>query len=535
MQLSMLRPMSIDDRGALPDDIATLKAMVIAGGRMRDRSSSSPLPRCAATSSALIGARCQAARSARAAAGRARGERGAGYSSSRDQRAGGQQGQAAAQARAPAAARAFAARARGAFRAVRVPGLRWGLAQAGRGHHRDAGTRAAQWKVIQHVREKFSCRACEAITQAPAPSHPIARGRAGPELLAQVLFAKYGPSAAQPAERHLRQRRHRSRHLDAGRLGRRLRGDADAAGRRDREHVFAAERIHADDTTGAGARKRQDAHRPAVDLCARRQAVRRPRGAGGDVLLLARSRRRAPGGAPGRLQRPHAGRRLCRLQRALQQAAGRADHRGRLLGARAAQVLRTGRLTRRRSPSRPCGASTNCSPSSARSTASPPEQRPPSATSAAARWSRRSRPGCASRRQALLQQPGRQGHRLQPEAMGRASRFLDDGRICMSNNAAERAVRGIAVGRRNWTFAGSDGGGRRAAAIYTLIETAKLNDIDPAPGSPTCSPACRSSRQAHRRAAALELEDERRSKAPPLSQGLLRGLHRTLTAAVHAT
>jgi transposase len=49
----------------------------------------------------------------------------------------------------------------------------------------------------------------------------------------------------------------------------------------------------------------------------------------------------------------------------------------------------------------------------------------------------------------------------------------------MSNNAAERAVRGIAVGRKNWTFAGSDEGGRRAAAIYTLIETAKLNDIDP--------------------------------------------------------
>ena len=59
------------------------------------------------------------------------------------------------------------------------------------------------------------------------------------------------------------------------------------------------------------------------------------------------------------------------------------------------------------------------------------------------------------------------------------ARFLDDGRLCMTNNAAERALRGIAVGRHNWTFAGSDAGGRRAAAIYTLIETAKLNDIDP--------------------------------------------------------
>ena len=59
------------------------------------------------------------------------------------------------------------------------------------------------------------------------------------------------------------------------------------------------------------------------------------------------------------------------------------------------------------------------------------------------------------------------------------TRFLDDGRLCLSNNAAERALRGIAVGRHNWTFAGSDEGGRRAAAIYTLIETAKLNDVDP--------------------------------------------------------
>ncbi len=59
------------------------------------------------------------------------------------------------------------------------------------------------------------------------------------------------------------------------------------------------------------------------------------------------------------------------------------------------------------------------------------------------------------------------------------TRFLDDGRICLTNNAAERALRCVAVGRRNWTFCGSDRGGERAAAIYTLIATAKLNDIDP--------------------------------------------------------
>jgi transposase len=59
------------------------------------------------------------------------------------------------------------------------------------------------------------------------------------------------------------------------------------------------------------------------------------------------------------------------------------------------------------------------------------------------------------------------------------TRFLDDGRICLTNNAAERALRGIALGRKAWLFAGSDRGGERAAAVYTLIGTAKLNDVDP--------------------------------------------------------
>ena len=59
------------------------------------------------------------------------------------------------------------------------------------------------------------------------------------------------------------------------------------------------------------------------------------------------------------------------------------------------------------------------------------------------------------------------------------TRFLDNGRVCLSNNAAERALRGIALGRKSWLFAGSDRGGRRAAAMYSLIVTAKLNDVDP--------------------------------------------------------
>src|SRR5207244_4706388 len=59
------------------------------------------------------------------------------------------------------------------------------------------------------------------------------------------------------------------------------------------------------------------------------------------------------------------------------------------------------------------------------------------------------------------------------------TRFLDDGRICLTNNAAERDLRGIALGRKSWLFAGSDRGGERAAVLYTLIQTARFNEVDP--------------------------------------------------------
>jgi hypothetical protein len=61
----------------------------------------------------------------------------------------------------------------------------------------------------------------------------------------------------------------------------------------------------------------------------------------------------------------------------------------------------------------------------------------------------------------------------------RFARFIDDGRICLTNNAAERALRGFALGRKSWLFAGSERGADRAAAMTTLIMTAKLNEIDP--------------------------------------------------------
>jgi len=92
------------------------------------------------------------------------------------------------------------------------------------------------------------------------------------------------------------------------------------------------------------------------------------------------------------------------------------------------------------------------------------------------------------------------------------TRFLDDGRIGLSNNAAERALRGIALGRRAWLFAGSDRGGERAAAMYTLIATAKLRRARPHRRSPGLAAS---------RASPLALED-----APPSSRRRLIGIRR---------
>jgi transposase len=107
-----------------------------------------------------------------------------------------------------------------------------------------------QWKVIQTVREKFTCRSCETITQPPAPFHPIARGRAGPNLLAMILEAKFGQGL--PLNRQSETYAREGVHLDVSTL-------ADWVGACTatlaplvamiRAHVLAGERIHGDDTT----------------------------------------------------------------------------------------------------------------------------------------------------------------------------------------------------------------------------------------------------------------------------------------------
>ena len=156
-----------------------------------------------------------------------------------------------AQAGARAAAGASAARAGGDPGPTACPCCGGKLAKLGETITETLEVIPRQWKVIQTVREKFTCRACETITQPPAPFHPIARGRAGPNLLAMILDSEVRPAlTAEPAERVLSRARasiSTSPHWPTG----------SAPAPRAlaplvaliRAHVMAAERIHGDDTT----------------------------------------------------------------------------------------------------------------------------------------------------------------------------------------------------------------------------------------------------------------------------------------------
>ena len=155
--------------------------------------------------------------------------------------------------------------------------------------------------------------------------------------------------------------------------------------------------------------------------------------------------------------------------------------RGRLLGACAAQVLRHPRRDQRADRRRGAGSgSVSCSTSSARPWVGSPQATPAHPPSAA-------RPVidelAAFLDDSLREISGKSelagAIRYARSRWVALTRYLDDGRLEISNNAAERAIRPLALGRKNYLFAGSDAGGERAAAIYTLIETAKLNGLDP--------------------------------------------------------
>jgi transposase len=338
-----------------------------------------------------------------------------------------------------------------------------------------------QWKVIQHVREKFSCRACETITQPPAPSHPIARGRAGPKLLAHVLFAKYGLHL--PLNRQSTVYAREGIALEVSTLADWV-GAAAATlmplNEAIKAHVFAAERIHADDTT--------------VPVLAKEKTRI------GRLWTYVRDDRPFTGPDPpaavffysGDRGGEHPERHLAGYAGLMQADAYAGFNRLYEEGRKPGPIIEAA-----------------CWSHARRKFFDLARLKAPIATEAVARIDAlfaierdinglvpqqriairndRSRPLIVDLEHWLREQRARVSRNSDT---GKAidyslkrwtalTRFLDDGRLCMSNNAAERELRAVAVGRKNWTFAGSDEGGRRAAAIYTLIATAKLNDVDP--------------------------------------------------------
>ena len=338
------------------------------------------------------------------------------------------------------------------------------------------------YKVIQTVREKFSCRACETITQPPAPFHPIARGRAGPNLLAGVMHGKFCDH--QPLNRQSESFAREGIDLSVSTL-------ADWVGACTtalsplvtliRGHVFAAERIHGDDTTVPVLAK-------AKTITGRLWTyVRDDRPFGGPaepaaIFFYSRDRGgehpcRHLAGYAGILQADayagfnelyHEGRKPGPIVEAACWAHGR---RKLFVLADVAKAPLAIEAVRRIDAIFAVERDINGLAAEQRRALRQVRAAP--LVGALETWMRAER-GKMSR------------HADVAKAMDYMlkrwvafTRFLDDGRICLTNNAAERALRGIAIGRKAWLFAGSDRGGERAAAMNSLIATAKLNNIDP--------------------------------------------------------
>jgi len=353
-----------------------------------------------------------------------------------------------------------------------------------------------QWKVIQHVREKFTCRDCEKISQAPAPFHVIARGWAGPSLLAMILFEKYGQH--QPLNRQAERYGREGVPLSLSTL-------ADQVGaccavlspliERIEAHVFAAERLHGDDTTvPVLARGKTDLGRCWV-------YVRDDRPFGG----------RAPPAAMFYYSRDRSGehpvRHLADYAGILQADAYGGYNKLYEADRRPGPITEAGCWVHARRPFFVLAdIAANARRKAQGKTAgviSPLALEAVRRIDALFAIERSINGDSAERRRAVRQEVSApliadleawmyehrpklsRGNDL-AKAMDYTLKrwaaftlFLNDGRVCLSNNAAERALRGIALGRKSWLFAGSDRGGQRAAAMYSLIVTAKMNDIDP--------------------------------------------------------
>jgi transposase len=349
-----------------------------------------------------------------------------------------------------------------------------------------------QWKVVQTVREKFTCRDCERITQPPAPFHPTPRGWAGPNLLATILFEKFGQH--QPLNRQAERYAREGVELSLSTLADQVGACASAlAPLHDRiaAHVLSAGRLHGDDTpvpvlakgktdTGrlwvyvrddrpfAGgappaalfrySRDRRGEH-PAAHLGGWSGILQADAYAGFGELYAAGRR---PGPATQALCWAHARRKFFEL------ADIAASARSRSTGAISPIALEA---VTRIDAIFDIERTINGTVAEVRLAARRNEVAPLVADLES--WMR------DGRARLSRHAPVAKAMDYMLKRWPAFARFLEDGRICLTNNAAERTLRGVALGRKAWLFAGSDRGGDRAAFMYSLIATAKLNDVDP--------------------------------------------------------
>ncbi|CAH1663614.1 MULTISPECIES: IS66 family transposase [unclassified Chelatococcus] len=351
-----------------------------------------------------------------------------------------------------------------------------------------------RFKLIETVREKFTCRDCEKISQAPAPFHATPRGFIGPQLLATILFDKFGM--------HIPLNRQSTRFKCEG-IDMPVSTLADQVGHGTfalmpifkliEKHVFAAERLHGDDTT--------------IRILAKGKCTT------GRIWIYVRDDQPFSGTAPPaavyyassdrRGEHPH--KHLAHWQGILQ-----ADC---YSGLNALFDVR-----RKDQPLTPayCFAHARRGffeladiEKNAREGKRNGKPVSPLALEAVKRLDalfeieREINGKTADERRALRQEKSkplfddmhawllrerdtlsRSSDVLKPmnymlSRLADFARFLDDGRICLSNNAAERGLRNIALGRRSWTFAGSQRGADRCAVMLTMIMTCRLNDVDP--------------------------------------------------------
>ena len=352
------------------------------------------------------------------------------------------------------------------------------------------------WKVIQHVREKFTCRDCERISQAPAPFHVTPRGWAGPSRLAMIIFEKFVQH--QPLNRQAERYAREGVPLSLSTLADQV-GACTAAlmplFERLRRHVMAADRLHGDDTTvPVLARGKTDIARSWVYV--RDDRPFGGKAAPGAIFYYSHDRAGTHSnahlagftgilqadaysgyGALYKLEREpapilealcwaHARRKFFALadieSNARRKAHGKSHA---MISPMCLEAVR--RIDAVFDIERDINGCTADQRRDMRAAFSKNLVDDLHAWMAEERKKLSANNDVAKAMDYMLKRWTSFAH------------FIDDGRICITNNAAERALRGIALGRKSWLFAGSDRGGQRAAVMYSLIVSAKMNDIDP--------------------------------------------------------